>query len=118
MAQEEIWNEIYRKGEWKKETMSLLPILSNKKVLELGVGNGKTLRAILRQNPKQVIAIDFSQEAINKCEKEIKDSRVILKKADVTDLTFSNEEFDVVVCYYILNNLVKKKSEIKIHIEA
>jgi len=59
--QESIWDNLYKRNlTWKKET--ILPnILQNKSVLELGVGTGKTLHSIIRQNPKSITAIDFSE---------------------------------------------------------
>jgi len=108
MGQEDIWNELYTGNlTWKKETISLPRILKGKKVLELGVGNGKTLISILKQKPSQAYGVDFSIKAINKS-KEIFKDKVRLIKADAKDLPFSDSSFDVVVAYYILNNSIKK----------
>jgi len=109
--QESIWNIEYRKNphKWNKETINLSKLMKNKKVLEIGVGNGKTLHAILKQNPKSVVAMDFSSESLNICRKIFRGKNISFVKADITNLPFENEEFDMVVCYYVLNNLLKKE---------
>ena len=40
MKQEEVWDIEYSRSEWRKETRTLPKMLSGKKVLEIGVGNG------------------------------------------------------------------------------
>jgi ubiquinone/menaquinone biosynthesis C-methylase UbiE len=80
-------------------------MLQGKKVLELGVGNGKTLIAIHRQNPEEVYAIDFSEKAIEICKDKFQLDDVKFSVMDVTELDFDDESFDAVVCYYVLNNL-------------
>ncbi len=112
-SQQTIWDEEYNlnKNKWKKDTLKLPLIMKDKAVLELGVGNGKTLRAILRQHPKKVAGVDFSTKAIEICRKSFSDEKVVFKKADVKNIPFNNKEFDIIVCYYILNNL--SRAEIK-----
>lgn len=108
--QEKVWDNEYsqNKNKWHKETTSLPTIKRSEKVLELGVGNGKTLKAILKHKPKEVTAIDFSKEAINiaKSNKSFKNVKFI--KSDVRELPFKDNYFEIVVCYYTLNNLIEK----------
>ncbi|MEK6792335.1 MAG: class I SAM-dependent methyltransferase [Nanoarchaeota archaeon] len=107
--QETIWNSLYSKGLfWKKSTLELKNIIIKKSVLELGVGNGKTLKSILNQNPKQVVALDISGEAIKISEESIKSNKVIYIKSDIFKLDI-REKFDVVFCYYFLNNFKKRR---------
>ncbi|MEI6850176.1 MAG: class I SAM-dependent methyltransferase, partial [archaeon] len=82
-------------------------ILKGKKVLELGVGNGKTLKSIVKDKPKSISAIDFSKKAIDICKSEFRDKKIEFIEGDVNDLPFEDESFDMVVCYYVLNNLNK-----------
>lgn len=109
MNQKKVWDIEYKQHriKWHKDTQTLPKILKNKIVLELGLGNGKTLRSILKQKPKETIAIDFSGEAIKHAKKEFTDTKFI--KADITRMPFPKEQFDVVVCYYLLNNLSEKE---------
>ena len=109
MKQEEVWDEEYGKMEWRKETRALPKMLEGKKVLELGVGNGKTLIAIHRQNPKEIHAIDFSQKAIDICKEKFQLDDIKFLKADVLNPPFEDNSFDAVVCYYVLNNLIESE---------
>jgi len=107
--QETIWNRLYLKGLfWKKSTLELKNIILKKSVLELGVGNGKTLKSILRQEPGEVVAIDISEEAIKMSSNSIKSDKVIFLKLDFLKLK-TNKKFDVIVCYYFLNNFRLKQ---------
>lgn len=112
--QEEVWDSEYKENEdkWHRETQWLPLAFKGRKVLELGVGNGKTLRGILKQEPKKVVAIDLSKEALSQIKENFQDERVELIKADMKKLPFNDEEFDVVVCYYTLNNLLKRERQI------
>jgi MPBQ/MSBQ methyltransferase len=107
--QESIWDGQYKQSQqkWKLTTKTLPNLLKDKQILELGVGNGKTLNAILRQKPKSVTAIDFSEESIKQSTKTFAQQGVEFVKADVTNLPLSDSKFDVVVCYYVLNNLLE-----------
>ena len=106
-SQKQAWNKEYKLGKkWNKETLALPRILKNKTVLEIGVGNGKTLQAIIRQKPKRVVALDISREAIDICKKSFPNS-INFIEGDITTIKFK-EKFDIVVCYYALNNLLEK----------
>ena len=110
-SQKEFWDEEYKNNsdKWKKETLFLPSLLHNKRVLELGCGNGKTITSILRQKPSEVTAIDFSSEAINLAKKNFNGKFINFIQADVKDLPFRHKEFDVVICFYILNNLLAEE---------
>ena len=108
-SQEYIWNELYKNRlSWKKETANLPNILKEKSILELGVGNGKTLQAIARQNPKSITAVDFSQDALDKAKELVKSDKIDFIKADITSLNL-DKEFDFIICYYTLNNLLESE---------
>ena len=108
MKQRDVWNKLYAGNlTWKKETIDLPQVMKGKKVLELGMGNGKTLISILKQKPSQVYGIDFSGKAVEKS-KGVFGDKVNLIVGDTKDLPFEDESFDVVVAYYILNNSIKK----------
>ncbi len=108
LSQKNIWNYEYSMNvnKWNKETIKLPLILKDKKVLELGVGNGKTLKTIIKQRPSEIVAIDFSEEAIKIVKNQFKNIKFY--NCDVRELPFSEGEFDIVVCYYLLNNLLEK----------
>lgn len=106
--QQDIWNILYKKGlSWKK-TNKIEENLKGKLVLELGVGNGKSLKSILEQNPKHVTAIDISEEAINLVKKSVISERVSYINEDILKVKIKGK-FEVIVCYYFLNNFKEKQ---------
>ena len=110
-SQQKIWDQLYQQQlHWNRETLDLPLLLENKIVLELGVGSGKTLKSILRQKPKQITAIDFSDQSLQHCKKEFSHyPNLVFVKSQVSKLPFKPKTFDVIVCYYILNNLLLKE---------
>lgn len=107
-SQQNLWDRLYKQNKnlWKKDS-NLPKIFKNKKVLELGCGNGKTLKSIISQKPSSVSAIDFSQEAVKQA--QVSFPNAIILKSDVTNLPFEENSFDLIVCHYILNNLKKEE---------
>jgi len=107
MNSRRIWDDLYKtKLEWHYE--SKLPgILERKSVLELGFGTGKTLSSILKQKPKKIIAIDFSKETLSKLNKTIKEKATLIN-SNFLSFRFK-EKFDVIVCYYFLNNFRREE---------
>jgi len=107
--QRKLWNLLYNSGfSWKMEAR-ILNLCRNKVVLELGVGTGKTLAAIIRQRPKFVQAIDFSEKAVQLCRENFELPNVLIEEADVLNIPCKDNLFDVIVCYFILNNLNKNE---------
>lgn len=108
LSQKNIWDYEYSKNsnKWNKETIKLPLFLKDKCVLELGVGNGKTLKAILKQSPSEIVAVDFSEKIIEIVKNQFK--RVKFYNCDVRELPFSEGKFDIVVCHYLLNNMLEK----------
>ena len=112
--QENVWNDLYKKGlKWRKETIKLDKGIKGKFVLELGVGNGKTLQTIIIQNPKKVLAIDISKEAINLAKKEVKSKIVTFLRKDFLKFN-TKDRFDIIICYYFLNNFKQKQRKVAI----
>lgn len=117
------WNSEYRnKGQvWRSRFNEPFQdgIFTGKKVLELGVGNGKALEKILLQKPRSVKAVDFSPIAVRLCGKKFSGIKnVKFFEADVQELPFKNSEFDIIVCFHTLGHLLESElpkavSEIK-----
>lgn len=106
--QERIWDELYElKLTWHYET-EFSGDVRGKKVLEIGVGTGKTLRALIKKEPAKIVAIDTSTRAVDEC-RVLESYKVQVLKEDVLEMPFKDKEFDVIVCNYILNNLVEKE---------
>jgi len=114
--QKDFWDNEYslHKEKWKKETKILMYKLKNKVVLELGVGNGKTLISLIKQKPKEIYALDFSKVAIENCKKDTRFQKVNLSVSDVKNMPYIDNFFDIIICHYILNNLLEKERIIAI----
>jgi ubiquinone/menaquinone biosynthesis C-methylase UbiE len=106
--QANVWDSEYSNHatKWKKERTSLPIDLKDKIVLEVGIGNGKNIPAILKQHPTSVYAIDISEKAIGICSKY---KELLLKQESITKTSFKDNQFDVILCYYVLDNLTKQE---------
>jgi ubiquinone/menaquinone biosynthesis C-methylase UbiE len=108
--QSEIWDKLYEnKLTWHYKT-EFDGDIKGKKVLELGVGTGKTIQSLIKQKPKEIVAIDNSKEAAKMMKKQFSD-KVKIVEMDVRNMSFENNSFDVIFCYYVLNNMLKKDRE-------
>lgn len=107
MNQERIWDQLYEnKLTWHYET-EFEGNVKGKNVLELGVGTGKTLRALIKKDPAKIVAIDTSARAINEAG-VLRSHKVQVLKADLMRMPFEDGEFEVIVCNYVLNNLLEE----------
>jgi len=73
-------------------------------VLELGCGNGKTLSALAARE-RTIVGLDFSRNAVAACRRfqnEMPD--LMLVQADMADLPFNDDCFDLVLCYHVLDH--------------
>jgi len=103
------WNKLYKeKGcawgiepDWELRTF--LPLIPRGKALDLGIGDGRNA-FFLAKNGFEVEGIDFSQEAVKKCNdnaaKEGLPVRAIL--ADLRDFQIPKEKYVCIVCSYVL----------------
>jgi ubiquinone/menaquinone biosynthesis C-methylase UbiE len=107
--QQKIWDKLYlSRVEWHFESKLSDNIkLEGKKVLELGVGTGKTLKSLIGKGAKEIVAIDNSKEAVKIVKNNIKDKNVRVIEGDILDIPLNDNGFDVVVCYYVLNNMLE-----------
>ena len=95
MDQEKIWDTIYNKEPEKWKLESPLPnILKGKNVLEIGAGNGKTLKSILAQKPKELVAIDISSKAIKVLTDKYNHKCLTIKKASIINIPYPDNYFD------------------------
>jgi len=108
--QRRIWDREYgeRGTMWCKRTLHMPSVFRGRVVLEAGVGNGKTLAAILEQDPRYVVAYDHSIQALRKC---VRDTRVGLVLADAAYLPFRDSCFEAASYYFILDGMLRKRRE-------
>ena len=80
-------------------TDTLLKYLKNKKskILDAGCGTGLVGQILNKNNYKNIVGVDFSQEMIDRAHK--KNVYQSLSLCDLTEnLEFKNESFDAVIC--------------------
>lgn len=111
------WEKDYaRRGAvWRGTTNFNEDLPDGSRVLELGVGNGKNLSALIHSGKHYDIdAIDISPSAIRHSEHflaGLEKSRPDVKKhvrlrvMDVCDLDFFDNHFDVVICFHMVDAL-------------
>lgn len=100
MSQRADWDHWYERESrpWKGSADEVLPM--HGPVLELGIGNGKNLRAFPAD--AEVVGLDFSRQALRSCAWA---DKVRLVQADVTALPFTDESFPNVAASHVLGHL-------------
>ncbi len=95
---------------------SIKPKILNKKILEIGVGGGKTIEHLTKIS-KDYTGIDYSYEMVKTCKQRYPDANVI--NLDARDmLIFASNEFDFILCafngmdYVIHNDRLKILREV------
>jgi SAM-dependent methyltransferase len=74
--------------------------------LELGCGDGKTLRALLATGA-EVVAMDLSGPALRSCRRRMTGPyEAELVRADVRDLPFLDGAFDMVMAHHVMDHLL------------
>lgn len=80
-------------------------INSDSTVLEFGCGTGKNTEWFIK-NSKEVTAVDFSQEMLNKAVEKLSNDNLIFQQADITQpWPFENHVYDLVSCNLILEHV-------------
>ncbi|VVB66017.1 Ubiquinone/menaquinone biosynthesis C-methyltransferase UbiE [Candidatus Gugararchaeum adminiculabundum] len=103
-----LWNSLSNEAEVK--------LTKGEKVLELGCGNGQTLKMIAPGGAK-IWAVDFSRKAGEICyelKKKYGWKNVEIERMDASELRFEDGTFDSVIAFHIIGNIEKEKREIAI----
>lgn len=112
------WEKDYAKrGSLWRGSSGFDPKLQTKSVvLELGVGNGKNLTALVHAGYR-VYAIDSSPTAIKMCKELLKKfkKKAVLKTEDCCELSFKKDFFDAVIAFHVLGHLsdAERKKAVK-----
>ena len=83
--------------------------LENKKILDAGCNYGEITKALSEKN--QVVGIDPDEKALKIARKFCK--KAIFKKSSLTNLHFSKNTFDTVICLAVLEHIKDDKKAIK-----
>ncbi len=104
----DVWNKINLEHapSLDKEPMCWFSKVSNKKVLDCGCGFGAHLIPFAKLD-YAVFGIDISSEVLKKCKENLagKNIKAVLKVADIRDLPFKDEFFDVVFSMGVVEHL-------------
>ena len=112
---EKIYNKIAKDFDrtrykvWNKVAEFLDSLEPNTRVLEVGCGNGKNM---LYRTDLQMSGIDISDEQVSIC----KEKGLDVEKSNMTRLSFSDSEFDSIICiatYHHLDNDEERAQALK-----
>ena len=99
----------YRAWFKEEEKYLLKTITPNAKVLEIGCGDGRSIKDITSIT-KNITGIDYDDKAINEAKKRFSEHPTInIIKADATKLPFDDKQFDFVICMTTFANFADKK---------
>ncbi|MBQ4646212.1 MAG: ubiquinone/menaquinone biosynthesis methyltransferase [Candidatus Gastranaerophilales bacterium] len=106
---------LYTHKLFKKQAIKTLDFCENCKVLDLCCGSADVSKIVKKINPKaQIIGVDFSSKMLEIAKNKIKNVEFI--EANASELPFSNDEFDIIICAFGFRNIIEKSkalSEIK-----
>lgn len=104
-----IWSPMYDKFfnsgrflEARKQIFQGDTFIKNQKVLFVGVGTGADLE-LINHRELNITAIDYSNEMLERAKVKFKDSSIQFLKMDAQNMSFNDNQFDVVVGSLVLS---------------
>lgn len=112
------WNKIlqnpkpiYKELFAKEDKYLINHISKDSSVLDIGCGNGRNIETLLSLT-KNITGIDIEESAVKESREKFKGiPEITIAKADVLDLPFPENSFDVVTLMLTLVNFNNKKTE-------
>ena len=99
------WDEDYRRrGRLYRGEVRLPPILPGERVLELGCGDGRTLRA-LEARACTAVGVDSARSALALCRAGAREPAPEIALADARSLPFRDGSFDRVLMLHVIGHL-------------
>ena len=74
-------------------------------VLDAGCGTGYGIKILEQAGAKRIIGVDISEDAVTDASKSNGGPRVEVRQGDVRALPFSQGEFDLVVCFEVIEHV-------------
>ena len=100
-----------------KELIKLTKITDGLHILDVGCGTGKTVCYIAKHYKCKVVGVDITRLCIDKAKKAVEKAklgdRVEFKVADIYNLPFKNETFDIVIIENVFSFLENKDKALK-----
>ena len=97
------------------EFLNSIPKKRNWNCLDVGSGIGNNLSTLIKFFDN-IVACDISQQALNYAKKRFKNSKINFVHADIKNLPFKDNFFDIVICTEVLehikDNLQQARNEI------
>lgn len=100
-----IYDKIFNSGnflEARKKIFQGEKFVENQNILFVGVGTGADLE-LIRHKELNITAIDYSNEMLEKAKVKFKDSSIKFFKMDAQDMSFKDNQFDVVIGSLVLS---------------
>ena len=93
---------------WRKEIVKYLSKnnFRPENILDVASGTGDLTKELLNLNPKNIFAADISKNMLEIQRKKISDKRLSLVHADVLNLDFPNDSFDLITIGFGVRNFV------------
>jgi len=75
------------------------------RVLDAGCGTGYGLGILEEQGASQIVGVDISEQAVTRALESRSSERVQIIRSDLRELPFSDGEFDLVVCFEVIEHV-------------
>jgi ubiquinone/menaquinone biosynthesis C-methylase UbiE len=80
-------------------------LASGKKTLDAGCGTAYGAKLLAEAGASQVVGVDISDQAISEALKMDGHECLDLRHADLANLPFSNQQFDLIVCFEVIEHV-------------
>jgi len=111
--------EMYKRADGRdslEEIKNIIKNIENKKVLDIGCGNGEVLKLLKEHGikPENIYGIDFSPEAIKNSKKnnpDVPEGNILLK--NVYEKVWWDNKFDVILCTMVFEHMQKPQQAMR-----
>jgi len=86
-------------------------ISENSSILEIGCGNGKNMKYILNRCNCNMVGVDTCQNFVDMCKSQ--EPNIQVYNNSITNLQFTESNFDYVLCIAVFHHLLSKELQIK-----